>query len=64
MVAWRFKAPATALVIPTNAVSMGAIALAGIPWPQWARWVLPLQVLLFGVGLLALFVAASVDYGR
>jgi uncharacterized ion transporter superfamily protein YfcC len=42
---------------------MGVVALAGIPWPQWARWILPLQLLLFGIGLVALFVAVSVGYG-
>ncbi|MBI4264584.1 MAG: hypothetical protein HY657_09425 [Acidobacteria bacterium] len=44
----------TNMIVPTNAVLMGVVALAGIPWPQWARWVLPLQMLLFLVGLLAL----------
>jgi uncharacterized ion transporter superfamily protein YfcC len=54
----------TNLIIPTSAVLMGVISLAGVSWTQWARWILPLQVVLFGVGLLALFVAASVGYGR
>ena len=54
----------TNMIIPTNAVLMGVIALAGVPWTQWARWVLPLQVVLFVVGLMALFVAVSVGYGR
>jgi uncharacterized ion transporter superfamily protein YfcC len=54
----------TNVIIPTNAVLMGVITLAGVPWTQWARWVLPLQVVLFVVGLMALFVAVSVGYGR
>ena len=54
----------TNMIIPTNAVLMGVIALAGVPWTQWARWVLPLQVVLFVIGLIALFVAVSVGYGR
>ena len=54
----------TNMIIPTNAVLMGVIALAGVPWTQWARWVLPLQVVLFVIGLMALFVAVSVGYGR
>jgi uncharacterized ion transporter superfamily protein YfcC len=53
----------TNMIIPTNPVLMGVVALAGIPWPQWARWILPLQLLLFGIGLVALFVAVSVGYG-
>ena len=54
----------TNMIIPTNAVLMGVVALAGIPWSQWARWVLPLQIVLFAVGLTALFIAVSVGYGR
>jgi uncharacterized ion transporter superfamily protein YfcC len=53
----------TNMIIPTNAVLMGVIALAGVPWTRWALWVLPLQVLLFLVGVIALFVAVSVGYG-
>ena len=53
----------TNMIIPTNPVLMGVVALAGISWPQWARWILPLQLMLFVLGLVALFVAVSVGYG-
>jgi uncharacterized ion transporter superfamily protein YfcC len=52
----------TNMIIPTSAVLMGVLSLAGVPWPQWARWILPLQILLFLVGLIALFVAVSLGY--
>ena len=32
----------TNMIIPTSAVLMGVLSLARIPWPTWARWVLPL----------------------
>ena len=54
----------TNVIIPTNPVLMGIITLAGIPWTRWARWILPLQLLLFGVGLIALVIATSIGYGR
>ena len=54
----------TNMIIPTSAVVMGVVSLAGIPWPRWARWILPLQILLFTLGLVALSVAVSVGYGR
>jgi uncharacterized ion transporter superfamily protein YfcC len=63
VVAFQMGDGFTNMIIPTNAVLMGVIALAGVPWTQWARWVLPLQVVLFVVGLIALFVAVSVGYG-
>jgi uncharacterized ion transporter superfamily protein YfcC len=44
----------TNLIFPTSAVLMGCLALAGIPWPAWARWILPLQIVLFILGLLLL----------
>jgi uncharacterized ion transporter superfamily protein YfcC len=64
IVAFQMGDGFTNMIIPTNPVLMGVIALAGVPWTQWARWVLPLQVLLFVVGAIALFVAVSIGYGR
>jgi uncharacterized ion transporter superfamily protein YfcC len=52
----------TYMIIPTSAVLMGVLTLGQIPWPIWAKWVLPLQLLLFALGLGALFVAVSVGY--
>jgi uncharacterized ion transporter superfamily protein YfcC len=53
----------TNMIIPTSAVLMGLLTLAGVPWPTWARWILPLQIALFAMGLAALFVAVSIGYG-
>ncbi len=52
----------TNMIIPTSAVLMGALTLAGVPWPSWARWVAPLQIGLFVLGLAALAVAVAVGY--
>lgn len=52
----------TNMIIPTNPVLMGVLSLAGVPWTTWARWVLPLQILLFLLGLAALFIAVSIGY--
>jgi uncharacterized ion transporter superfamily protein YfcC len=53
----------TNMIIPTSAVLMGLLTLAEIPWGQWARWILPLQVLLFGLGFAVLALAVSIGYG-
>jgi len=53
----------TNLIIPTSAILMGALTLAKVPWVTWARWILPLQLLLFAVGLAALALAVAVGYG-
>jgi uncharacterized ion transporter superfamily protein YfcC len=49
----------TNLIIPTNPVLMGALTLGGVPWGRWARWMLPLQVVFFGVGLAALAIVVG-----
>ncbi len=53
----------TNMIVPTSPVIMGALALAGIPWTKWARWVLPLQALLYVVGLAVLYIAVMTGYG-
>lgn len=44
----------TNIIIPTSAVTMGALSMARVPWEKWAKWVLPLQVILMLLGLLLL----------
>jgi uncharacterized ion transporter superfamily protein YfcC len=44
----------TNIIIPTSAVTMGALAMARVPWERWAKWVLPLQIILMLLGLLLL----------
>ncbi|HYE96312.1 MAG TPA: YfcC family protein [Rubricoccaceae bacterium] len=52
----------TNMIIPTSAVLMGSLSLAGVPWSTWARWLLPLQVALFLLGLVACFIAVQIGY--
>lgn len=53
----------TNMIIPTSAVLMGVLTLAGVPWQRWARWILPLQLALFGLGLAVLALAVALGYG-
>ncbi|MEM1043101.1 MAG: TIGR00366 family protein, partial [Bacteroidota bacterium] len=53
----------TNMIIPTSAVLMGALTLADVPWQTWARWMLPLQLALFALGLAVLAVAVSIGWG-
>jgi len=45
----------TTPMIPTSGITVGVLALAGIPWGKWVRWMLPLQFayLLMALALLA-----------
>lgn len=47
----------TNMVMPTNALLMGMLGLARIPFQRWLRFVAPLLVKLFAVGIAALIVA-------
>jgi uncharacterized ion transporter superfamily protein YfcC len=33
---------------------MGSLSMAKVPWEKWAKWVLPLQIILMLLGLLLL----------
>ena len=52
----------TNMIIPTSPVLMGVLSLARVPWPTWARWILPLQIGLFALGVVALVIAVAVGY--
>jgi uncharacterized ion transporter superfamily protein YfcC len=52
----------TNMIIPTNPVLIGALGIVGLPWTKWARWVLPLQLLLLGCAVVAVGVAVAVGY--
>lgn len=43
-------------MIPTSGITVGVLALAGIPWASWAKWMIPLQLmyLVLTLGLLAI----------
>ena len=54
VLAFQFGDGFSNMIIPTSAVTMGVLSLADIPWQKWARWILPLQIILFLLGLLLL----------
>ncbi|MFO7526038.1 MAG: YfcC family protein [Ignavibacteriaceae bacterium] len=44
----------TNIIIPTSAVTMGALSMAKVPWDKWAKWVFPLLIIFFVLGFLLL----------
>ncbi len=60
VLAYQFGDGFTNMVVPTNALLMGMLALARIPYPQWVRFVAPLLVKLFAVAVVVLLIAAGV----
>lgn len=54
VLAFQFGDGFTNMIIPTSAVTMGVLSLAEIPWEKWARWVLPLEIIFYIVGMILL----------
>jgi uncharacterized ion transporter superfamily protein YfcC len=50
-------------ILPTSAVTMGVLGLARIPWDKWARWFLPLMLVLMALSLLLLIPPVLTNWG-
>jgi len=50
------------MVVPTNPVLMGMLALARIPYQRWLRFVAPLLLKLYLVAIFALMLAVQWGY--
>ena len=61
VLAYQFGDGFTNMLVPTNALLMGMLALGRIPYQQWVRFVVPLLVKLYIVAALAL--GAAVQFG-
>lgn len=54
----------TNMIVPTNALLIGMLALAKIPYQQWLKFIVPLLVKLYVVAAIAVGVAASFSWGN
>ena len=52
----------TNLVVPTSAVLMGAIGVAGIGWGEWLRIIWRLELLFLAMASIAVAIAVAIDY--
>jgi uncharacterized ion transporter superfamily protein YfcC len=50
-------------ILPTSAVTMGVLGVARIPWEKWAKWFLPLMLILMAFSLLALIPPVLMNWG-
>ena len=50
-------------ILPTSAVTMGVLGMAKIPWETWARWFLPLMLILVALSLVLLVPPVLVQWG-
>jgi uncharacterized ion transporter superfamily protein YfcC len=52
--AYQFGDGFTNMITPTSAVLVGVLGVAKIPFEKWFKWVWPLILILFILGLLLL----------
>jgi len=62
VLAYQFGDGFTNMVVPTNPLLMGMLALARIPYQRWLQFVGPLLVKLYLVAIVALMLAVRMGY--
>ena len=62
VLAYQFGDGFTNMIVPTNALLMGMLALARIPYHRWAAFVVPLLVKLYLIAGIALVAAVELGY--
>jgi uncharacterized ion transporter superfamily protein YfcC len=51
------------IVTPTQGYFMAGLAILGIPWSVWVRWLMPLFGLWLAIGVVALLLAHRIQWG-
>ncbi len=62
VLAYQFGDGFTNMIVPTNALLMGMLALGRVPYPRWARFIVPLLLKLYVIAIIALILAVVMDY--
>lgn len=62
VLAYQFGDGFTNALVPTNAVLIGMLAIAGVPYGRWFRFVMPFMLKVWIVGSLALVAAVLLGY--
>ncbi len=62
VLAYQFGDGFTNMLVPTNAVLMGIIGIAGVPYDKWFKFIIPLMIKFWVMGSIALIVAVWIGY--
>jgi uncharacterized ion transporter superfamily protein YfcC len=62
VLAFQFGDGLTNILVPTNAVLVGILAMAAIPYDRWVRFIFPFMVKMWIAGSVALAVAVAIGY--
>ncbi len=62
VLAFQFGDGFTNILVPTNAVLVGILAMAAVPYEKWLRFILPFMVKVWLLGSIVLAVAVAIGY--
>ncbi|MGK7393045.1 MAG: YfcC family protein [Candidatus Cyclobacteriaceae bacterium M3_2C_046] len=62
VLAYQFGDGFTNMLVPTNAVLMGILGIAGIPYDKWFKFIIPFMIKMWIAGSLALILAVWIGY--
>ncbi|MBB4823093.1 putative ion transporter superfamily protein YfcC [Sporosarcina luteola] len=51
------------MVIPTSGVLLAGLAIAGIPFTKWVKWVFPYFLIQVAIAIIFLIIAQAINYG-
>ena len=63
VLAYQFGDGFSNIFTPTQGYFMAGLALAGVPWTRWAKFLWPLQLMWLAAGLVLLLIAHAIHYG-
>ncbi len=63
VLAYQFGDGFSNIFTPTQGYFMAGLALAGVPWTRWAKFLWKLQLLWLGAGLILLLIAHAIRWG-
>jgi uncharacterized ion transporter superfamily protein YfcC len=63
VLAYQFGDGFSNIFTPTSGYFMAGLALAGVPWTRWAKFLWPLQLMWLTAGLVLLLIAHAIHYG-
>ncbi|GHH99584.1 YfcC family protein [Neobacillus kokaensis] len=50
-------------IFPTSGVLIAGLAIAGIPYTKWVRWIMPFIFIQIGIAIIFLLIAQAIHYG-
>ncbi|USG66966.1 AbgT family transporter [Brevibacillus ruminantium] len=63
VLAFQFGDGISNILTPTSGYFMAGLAVAGIPWIRWVKWIWPLILTQYGIGAVAVIIAQLIGYG-